>query len=167
MLKIFHSLYQMDVSQLLAVYIEENQRNGSSCFRNLSPNEQLIRAEDSFLSYLREVFFRQKDATYVVWVVDGCYKAAFRLEEYCDGLLLTSLETAPDSRRKGYAHSLMLGVVEYLKNSNHCYLYSHVSKRNKASLALHIKCGFEFFSDTASFLDGTVTHSSYTLRLHL
>ena len=149
MLKLIYSMTELDTEQLLNVYQEQNWN------------------EIEFLKYLREDFFRQKGAFYAVWIENRVYKAAVRFCPYKDGLLLHSLETTPDDRRKGYAYLLVLQVLEHLKTSGCKMVYSHIEKRNKVSLALHRKCGFEIISDSATYLDGTVTQYSNTLRIYL
>ena len=149
MLKLIYSMAELDSVQLLAVYKEQNWN------------------EDEFLSYLREDFFRQPGAFYAVWEENATYRAAVRFGPYKDGLLLHSLETAPDDRRRGYAYQLIIQALAYLRTSGCKVVYSHINKRNKPSLMLHKKCGFEIISDSATYLDGTVTQYSNTLRICL
>ena len=149
MLKLVYSMAELDAEQLLAVYKDENW------------NEQEV------LSYLRENFFRQPGSFYAIWEEDSVYKAAVRFGPYKDGLLLHSLETDPSCRRKGYAYQLVIHILDYLRTMDCKVVYSHVNKRNKASLVLHKKCGFDIISDTATYLDGTVTQYSNTLRICL
>lgn len=149
MLKLIHSMAELDSEQLLEIYKEHNWD------------------ELDFLSYLREDFFLQRDAIYAVWEEDSRYRSAVRLERCQDGVLLHSLETASADRRKGYAYNLLIHFLEYLRATGCSCVYSHVEKRNKASLLLHKKCGFEIISDSATYLDGTVTQYSYTLQICL
>lgn len=150
MLKLIYAMADLDAEQLLGIYREHSWD------------------ELDFLSYLREDFFHQPDAVYAVWVEGSEYKSAVRLEPYRNGgVLLHSLETAPNDRRKGYAYNLMVHFLDYLRTTDHKAVYSHIEKRNKASLALHKKCGFEVISDSATYLDGTVTQYSYTLCCYL
>ena len=147
MLKLIYSMAELDTEQLMGVYKAQGWN------------------ENDTMSYLREVFFREKGAFYAVWVVDSAYKAAVRFGPYKDGLLLHSLETAPGDRRKGYAYALLMHTLDYLRTTDHKKIYSHINKRNKASLALHTKCGFKIVSDVAVYLDGTVTQNSNTLQI--
>lgn len=149
MLKLIYSMADLDTEQLLDIYQEENWD------------------KEEMLSYLREDFFLQSGAFYAVWMEDSAYKAAVRFCPYKDGMLLHSLETAPNDRRKGYAYLLMIQVLEHLRNIGCAVVYSHIAKRNKASFLLHQKCGFEVISDCATYLDGTVTQYSNTLRICL
>ena len=138
MLLLATKLQELNFSQLMAVYEEGNRENGELFFPDLSEGQQMIRAEQSFYEYLREGFFSVPGAVYALWVEDGNYVSALRLEPYEDGLLLEALETAPAQRRKGYAEQLMRAVQAQFPEK----IYSHVSKRNVASLAVHEKCGF-------------------------
>lgn len=149
MLKLIYSMTDLDIEQLLDVYQEENWD------------------KEEMLSYLWEDFFLQGEAFYAVWIEDGVYKAAVRFCPYKDGMLLHSLETAPDYRRKGYAYLLVMQGLDHLRKSGCKIVYTHIAKRNKASLLLHLKCGFDIISDCATCLDGTVTQYSNTLRICL
>jgi len=152
MLKVIKSISELDLEQLLSVYSGSNQN---------------LKAEISFLSYLREDFFQQKDAYYCFWVADNIYKSALRLEPYRDGLLLQALETEPTARKMGYGCLLLKSVLEYITETKYKCIYSHVDKHNIASLKLHRKCGFQTVADSAALLDGTVTTNAYTLCYYL
>ncbi len=156
MLKIINAMSELNIDQILSVYAE-----------NFCRNERVKRSEDDFLSYLREDFFRQRDGFCAVWVADGVYQSALRLEPYRDGLLLTALETAPNARRRGYATKLVAEMLHDLQSRGCKAVYSHVDKRNRASLKVHNKCGFRQISDSAVYLDGTITQNSCTLCCYL
>ena len=151
----------------MAVYREGIVENGGELYPGLSPSEQCIKSENAFLAYLREDFFPQADAMYAVWVVDGVYRSALRLEPYKDGLLLEALETAPDARRMGYAYKLMGAVISFLTDTQWRRIYSHIAKRNIPSVSVHRKCGFKKISDCATYIDGTVTQKSATYCIEL
>lgn len=167
MLKIIEKMCDLDSTQLMAVYSESNLENGRWRFPDLPEDEQIRKAESGFLTYLREDFFGQKNAIYAVWEVERQYRSALRIEPYRDGLLLEALETAPAERRKGYAESLVRAVLCYLQQTEFTAVYSHVSKRNVQSLSVHRKCGFRRVSDTAAYIDGTVTNNACTLCYQL
>lgn len=156
MLLIAKRLEELDFSALMDVYIEGNQEKADEY-----GDGGLLRAEREFYDYLREDFFRQQGAFYAVWTEQGSYVSALRLEPYKDGWLLEALETAPDYRKKGYAKALMIAVLEYMDQS---IIYSHVSKRNEASLRTHYACGFQKHLDHVVYLDGSVTNRGVTLK---
>ena len=158
MLLLATKLQELNFSQLMAVYEDGNRENGELFFPDLSEGQQMIRAEQSFYEYLREGFFSVPGAVYALWVEDGNYVSALRLEPYEDGLLLEALETAPTQRRKGYAEQLMRAVQAQFPEK----IYSHVSKRNVASLAVHEKCGFRQVLDYAKYIDGSISRSALT-----
>lgn len=166
-LYVISSMAQLNAEQLMEVYLEGNIENGEVFFPDISREEQIKKAETSFIDYLRQDFFYQKGAAYYVWEAEGTYRSALRLEPYMDGLLLEALETAPDSRRKGYAYSLITAVLSYLKEKNVSVVYSHVGKRNAASLKIHEKCGFYRIKESATYIDGTVTQNSCTMCYYL
>ena len=159
MLYLATKLQQLNFSQLMAVYEEGNRENAAAFFPELSAGQQMLQAEQSFYQYLQEGFFPVEGAVYAIWVENGTYVSALRLEPYEDGLLLEALETAPAERRKGYAERLIRSVQEQFAQK----IYSHVSKRNTASLAVHQKCGFRQVLDYAKYIDGSVVRSAVTL----
>lgn len=152
MLKVIKSVSELHQEQLLSVY--------SGSLENLE-------AQSVFLSYLHEVFFQHNGACYCLWVVDGAYKSALRLESYRDGLLVHALETEPASRKMGYGCLLIKSVLKYFSSTKYKCIYSHVKKRNIPSQNLHKKCGFQTIADTAVLLDGTVTANYNTLCYYL
>ena len=156
MLLIAKRLEELDFSALMDIYVEGNLEKAEEY-----GDGGLLRAEREFYDYLREDFFRQPDAFYAVWTEQGSYVSALRLEPYKDGWLLEALETAPDYRKKGYAKALMIAVLEYMDQS---IIYSHVSKRNEASLRTHYACGFQKYLDHVVYLDGSVTNRGVTLK---
>ena len=156
MLLIMKRLEELDFSALMDIYVEGNLEKAEEY-----GDGGLLRAEREFYDYLREDFFRQPDAFYAVWTEQGSYVSALRLEPYKDGWLLEALETAPDYRKKGYAKALMIAVLEYMDQN---IIYSHVSKRNEASLRTHYACGFQKHLDHVVYLDGSVTNRGVTLK---
>lgn len=161
MLIIAKNLSELDSEQLMRVYAEGNEENGRELYPDESASRQIMLAESDFLSYLREDFFRQKGAFYAVLSVGGVYVSALRLELCQDGWLLEALETRPGYRRRGYAAELIRQTMAQLEPGQR--VYSHVSKRNQASLSTHFSCGFQIEKDYAVDLDGTVTTRQVTL----
>lgn len=166
MLKIAKNIYELNIAQFLSVYKESSRKNGKEFYRDLSESQQIFMAEDDLVVYMRD-FFQQKDSFCALWVVDGVYKSILRIEPYSDGVLLHALETAPDARRMGYGYHLIMTVLEYLQTEEYKKVYSHIEKRNKPSLILHEKCGFQKITDSATYIDGTVTQNSCTMMITL
>ena len=163
MLKIIGNMADISLPSLMAVYEDSNRENASEFWPNLPEGFALQMAEQEFAQYLREIFFKTKDAVYAVWEADGVYVSALRLEPYRDGLLLEALETAPSERGKGYAQKLVHGVLCRIGDRK---VYSHVGKRNASSLSVHKRCGFQFLEDHAVYIDGSVNHRCVTLLYH-
>lgn len=163
MLILAKSLKEISFSGLMEVYIEGNLENSEEFWPDLPENNRLLRAEQEFYQYLRESFFVTKGAIYAIWQEDGRYVSALRLEPYRDGLLLEALETAPLQRRKGYAENLLKAVQTYLSAQNTAKVYSHVGKKNTASLAIHEKCGFQRIAEQAVYIDGSVNSYCCTM----
>lgn len=166
MLKIIRHFDELNISQLFCVYEQSIAQESMDHYPNLPANLQLIQAEQDFCSYLR-VFFKNPTAFNAIWETEGTYKAALRMEHYDDGLIITALETAPEARRMGYASDLVAGVLDYVAGQGIKRVYSHVDKKNTASLRLHEKCGFAHCLDYAVYLDGSVLRNSCTLCIML
>lgn len=159
MLHLAYKFHQLNFAKLMEVYTEGNRENGKLFFPELSEDQQLLRAEQSFYRYLSEIFFRTPGAVCAVWEEEGCYCSALRLEPYQDGLLLEALETAPAFRRRGYASALLRAVRQNFPGK----IYSHVRRQNAASLAVHKSCGFVQILDHARYIDGSVARNAVTL----
>lgn len=164
MLKIFREFRGIEFGKLMGVYAQSNQENAEVFYPGEEPGAAVLRAEQDFLTYLREAFFCTDGAFYAVWEEDGTYISALRLEPYKDGLLLEALETAPQHRQKGYAAALLKSVLTYLEALGGSSVYSHVGKRNIASLKTHDTCGFQRILEHAVYIDGSVHSNSCTYR---
>jgi GNAT superfamily N-acetyltransferase len=163
MLRIIRSCRELQFGSLMKIYIEGNRENGADRYPHLSEGEQLLCAEQDFYQYLQECFFVTPGAVYAVWEENGEYVAALRLEPYMDGQLLAALETRPEMRKMGYASRLITAVQDWLSKQGSVKLYSHVSKRNTASLKTHQRCGFQRIKEYAVYADGSVLSNSCTL----
>lgn len=159
-LVVAQSLRELSFGKLMEVYSESNLENGRDLWPNETEGRLLALAEQEFYNYLQQVFFRTSGAQYLIWEADGCYVSALRLEPYRDGLLLEALETAPQHRGKGYAAALMQAALE---SAGSMKVYSHVGKKNAASLRVHEKCGFMRISESAVYADGSVDSRCCTL----
>lgn len=167
MLKVFYSLNQIDFGRLMDLYSEGNKENAAYFYPNEDSNIALMKAQQDFYSYLKDDFFQNDGAVYAIWEQYGNYISALRLEPYKDGLLLEALETHPQYRQQGHAKALVAAVLAHLKGENGCIVYSHVGKGNKASLQVHLACGFQRVSEQAAYIDGSVSHSACTMRICL
>lgn len=162
MLQTVKTMKELPFGQLMEVYQQGNLEKAAQFWPELSEGEGLLQAEQEFYQYLREVFFRTPRAVYYLWSVSGRCVSALRLEPYRDGLLLEALETAPEARRKGYAKDLVQAVLAACSTRP---VYSHVEKRNVASLQTHIACGFQRVSEQAMYLDGSVNAHCCTFKI--
>jgi len=160
MLYIADKLGELNFRQLMDVYEEGNLENAAKFYPREPQNQWLLLAEQAFHQYLRECFFPTKGARYCLWIVDGRYFSALRLEPYRDGLLLEALETHPAERRKGYAAALVNAVLTKYPDEK---IYSHVGKKNTASIKTHESCGFQRTAEHAVYIDGSVHSNSCTL----
>lgn len=153
MLCVYKKLHQLRFGELMEVYSESVAENGKEFYPNLSENEQIIQAQQDFYVYLQQGFFTKQEDIYCIWEENGKYICALRLESYQDGLLLEALETRPEYRKQGYAEKLIRAVQALVGEQK---IYSHISHRNVASLAVHRKCGFEKILNYARYADGSV-----------
>lgn len=159
MLVVVDRFSELRIGELMQVYGQSN-REAAEEWKNLPPMFALELAERDFRQYLQEVFFPTPGALCCIWEESGRYVSALRLEPYKDGLLLAALETALDCRRQGYGEALIRAVQQHLGSGK---LYSHVDKRNTASLRIHEKCGFRVISDCAVYISGSVDYRCCTL----
>ncbi len=166
MFQICNNISCVDVGKLKYLYryrIAESQRNN---YPRLNDSERILQAEQDFYYDIR-AFLEIEGASLALWCDGDIYISGLRVEEYQNGFLLTNLETDPDYRNKGYATKLILSLMKHIEGPDCKYLYSHIEKRNFASLSVHQKCGFEILYDYASFVDGSISNNSYTLRTAL
>ena len=159
MLILATSLRQLRFGELMEVYADSNAEKATD-WPNLPSGYALTLAEQDFRQYLQEVFFPTPDAICAIWEENGKYISALRLEPYKDGLLLEGLETHPAHRKKGHAAALIAAVQQHFGTAK---IYSHVNKRNIASLKTHEKCGFKQISDHAVYINGNVDYRCCTL----
>lgn len=148
MLKLIYRMKELDFSQFLEV-----------CKESVSENDP---GASQLFDYIHLMFCN--GGACAVWIHEGVYVSALRLELYRDGYLITGLETAQGQRGKGFATKLITGVAIELTAQNTKALYAHVKRSNRASLRVHDKCGFITILDHAVFLDGSVDTRSVTLQ---
>ncbi len=162
MLVIVNSLKELDFRALMDIYVEGNLENAQRLWPELPEGQQLLLAEQEFYDYLRTQFFSVPGAMYALWMEQGRAVSALRLEPWKDGWLMEALETVPDARGRGCASALVQAAA-----LGRGKVYSHVSRANGASLAVHKKCGFRKILDYAAYLDGSVNRSAVTLLLDM
>lgn len=160
MLLIANRMSELPFRALMDIYVEANAEHGQELWPRETPERQIALSEQDFYNYLQQSFFRTPGAYYAVWCVNGRCVSALRMEPYQDGWLLEALETLPDRRREGHAKALILAVLAQMGPGK---VYSHVHKRNTASLRTHESCGFQKILDHAVYADGSVMTNSVTM----
>lgn len=160
MVKIITRYDQLNMRQYLDVMEDSIHADAEIIWFHRPIESAILCEEQSVRSYLLNHFFGKEDCVCLVWEEDGVYVSALRMEPFRDGLILTALETKPDCRRRGYAQKLVQSAMEYAAGRK---VYAHISKKNKASLALHKKAGFQKILDHAVYLDGDISTSSITM----
>lgn len=168
MLKWIHNMNDLDFAALMEVYAEACVENGQEFWPDLPVVEQIRRSQEHFRAYLAEQFFAKPETAYAVWIIEGHYTSALRLEPKWDGLLMEALETRPDARQQGHASALIAAVQTnflQLPPLDHpiIRIYSHVHKANLPSLRTHESCGFQRYHDHIIRNDGTTSDRFYTM----
>ncbi len=154
------NLEELDFSALMDIYAEGNEENALKFWPEKSPEERNVLALEAYFEYLRDGFFSESKGTYYIFEEAGVYMAALRLEHYGDGVLLEALETRPDARKKGFATKLIKEVQTRMPRGTR--IYSHVSKSNAASIAVHTACDFEMVCDWVICDDGEKDYRQLT-----
>lgn len=167
MLVLVRMARELRFGELMGLYEESNLEKGRLLWPHETEARQLALAEQDFFDYLRQVFFTLPGAMYCIWQKNGRYVSALRLEPWKDGLLLTGLETAPQSRNRGCACDLIRSVQAFLSQQGPVKLYSHIRNCNKPSIRVHEKCGFQKVFSYAAYTDGSVDVKSGTYRYEL
>jgi len=160
MLIVAKRMGELSFGKLMEVYREGNLENGQELWPDEPTDRQIALAEQEFYQYLQQVFFKTDGARYLIWEEGGSYISALRLEPYRDGLLLAALETLPEMRRKGFGKKLVHAALE---QTGDIKIYSHVNKKNCASLRTHETCGFERILEYAVYADGSINDRCCTL----
>lgn len=164
MLRIFYRLKEMDFGKLMELYSEGNRDNAEQQYPQEDVNIGILLVEQNFYQYLNEVFFPTEGAFYAVWLEEGRYISALRMEPYRDGYLLEALETHPNYRRKGFAKALITAILRQFGCTDTSSVYAHVHKGNDASLKTHLACGFTRISEQTVYIDGSVNSRCCTLQ---
>lgn len=167
MLTIVNNWRELNMRALKEICVQSCMEAGARDYPDLSENQQLLRAQEDLYQYLRHDFFSNDDAFYALWSFEGRYTCALRMEPYRDGLVLSSLETAPDARGKGHAKALVAQVLDHLADRKDLKVYSHIDRGNQASIAVHMHCGFIKIADHAVYIDGSVSHRADTYLYEL
>ena len=161
MLNIAKSFSDLRVFELLDVYAASNRLLAQTRFPGKDIAEAMLQIENDLIAYLRDDFFSISGAYCAMWEEYGSYVCALRIEPYQDGLLLSGLETVSNLQNRGLAEMLIRSVLD--RTDPGTAVYSHVYRRNAASMHVHKKCGFQTFLDHAVLLDGTRDAGSDTL----
>ncbi len=161
MLRIIDSPRDISYNDLMYVYAQSIQKDACQYDRHASSNMAILEAEQDLYRYIKDLL-NEKDTFLAMWCSGGRCEVILRCEPYRDGVLIAGLETAPESRGKGYAKQLLKETVAYLKTRSVGKLYSHIGKHNEPSKAVHRFCGFEKISDHSFYIDGTVDTNCHT-----
>ena len=167
MIRYCYRMKDLNFDLLMEVYAEALEENWKDLYSELDRAEGLLQARQDFYQYLHQVFFATKGAFYAIYLDNGTYMSAVRFEPYKDGLLLEAVETAPSHRKKGYAYTLLHEALLHLRACGYQKIYSHISKKNTASIRLHTTCGFVKIADSATYIDGDVSNRAFTFCRNL
>ena len=157
---------QIDERKLMDIYHEGNIENIAYFYPDaVNRDEAFRKIEHDFLEYIKNEFLDDRNR-YMVLEYEGLWVSALRL--YCVKdrfYYIEALETHPDHRKKGHASRLLSGVLDELKKQGPFTVCDCVDKRNTASLATHLKCGFVIADDAGyDYLQGTSDERYYGMR---
>ena len=158
----------IDKRKLMDIYHESNTENIAYFYPDaVDRDEALRKVEDNFLGYINE--FLDGRNRYMVLEYKGIWISALRLYWVKERFYyIQALETHPDHRKKGHASRLLSGVLDELKKQGPFTVCDCVNKRNTASLATHLKCGFVIADEAGyDYLQGTSDERHYGLRFTL
>lgn len=160
MLYIANSLQELDFNALMQIYDSKEPINENVTIPEIGENTLLWSRKNDLYSYLKEDFFTRPNSFYGIWAEGDQYISTLRMEPYEDGFLLQALKTHSGYLNKGFATKLFESILTEKKLIQK--VYSHVEKRNIASMQLHRKLGFQIIKDYAKFLDGSVSANAVT-----
>ena len=163
MLRVYSSMADLPFGKLMDIYTQSNCVQSQQLTFGAGDDRSIL-AEQEFYAYLRQCFFTLPGARYFLWEEQGRAVSAVRCEGYRDGVLLTALETAPDCRGKGHATALLQAVLQQLDKGK---IYVHIHIENKASLIVHLRCGFTKVKSGARLLDGSYSRNYDTYMIVL
>ncbi|MCR5690519.1 MAG: GNAT family N-acetyltransferase [Clostridiales bacterium] len=157
----------LDERRLMDVYSESNYENTDYFYPDEPDKAKAVRmVEAGFLDYLKNGFFASPGNTYWILEEHSEWVCAMRTTLIVPAAYyIEALETRPDRRRRGCASRLIACVIDELKQNGPFRLCDCVSKRNEASLAAHLKCGFRIVSEEGlDYLSGERDDRHYGLE---
>lgn len=167
MLHVITTFRRLPFGALMKVYEKTNLEQGREQWPWETPERQLALAQEAFCDYLQRCFFRIPGAAYCLWLVEDQPVSALRYEPYGHGVLITALETAPDSTGKGYATELLKQTLEHLREEGIRKVCVHIHRGNRASIRVHKRCGFTQITRGAKLLDGSYRSDFDTFGIDL
>ena len=156
----------IDERKLMDIYHEGNMENIAYFYPDAVDRDEAFRkVQHNFLGYIKNEFLDGRNR-YMVLEYNGLWVSALRLYWVKDRFYyIEALETHPDHRKKGHASRLLSCVLDDLKKQGSFTVCDCVSKRNTASLATHLKCGFVIANDAGyDYLQGTSDERDYGMR---
>lgn len=168
MLTEIQSFDEIDKRKLMDIYSESNVENAEYFYPDMADRDQaVLRVENDFLGMLQSDFLKENTKNcYIVLVKDDVWVSALQLYFIKEGFYyIEALETRPEYRRQGYGSELLLGMINKLKETGPFTVCDCVRKRNKASLATHLKCGFKIVRDVGyDYLQQETDERDFSLR---
>lgn len=168
-LLLLSSFEGIDEVKFLDVFKESSLENAPEWYPELTPAEALHRYESSFLEYMRGPFWDEGGLQALLQDETG-YRCALRLYPQAgkNRYFIEALETRPDSRRQGYAKTLLCNLIKRLEcQYGKIELISNPHKTNLASIATHLSSGFtrelEYFLEDGVKNDRMVTMIYHTV----
>ena len=162
MISVAEQVDKLEYSKLCDIYRDDLEKNRKKFYSAIAEAEGIEYAKQDYYLYLKNVFFRQYRGKMFIYQNDNRYVSVVCLELFEDGMLLNSLVTVSEERRKGYAFRLLSYALDYCKSRP---IYAHIYYKNIASQRLHEKLGFTLLRESAHMLDGSVRSDHFTYIL--
>lgn len=153
---------ELDGDRLMEIYRESNKENAEYFYPDMDKTEATRRVAREFVEFVKRDFLNGTNR-YLVWEQDGVWVSTLRLYLVREGFYyIEALETHPDFRRMGYGARVLSETLKTLEKNGPFEVHDCVSKKNAASIATHLKCGFVIDSDVGvDYLNGERNERAY------
>ena len=158
MILTIRSVEDLSFMKLTELYKDNIESNRIKHYSKMGEIGGRFQAENDLYYYIKDVFFKQSNGTYLIYQCEDKYVSGLRFERYEDGVLLNALMTSKEYRRKGFASLLLHHLIQNVQDP----IYSHIHCDNTASILLHKRFGFELLCDHSFLLDGSFSDEHFT-----
>lgn len=136
----FDNYDDININKLMDLYAESNRMNAKEFYASEDEINALKKVEDNFKLFLKEQFFKKKEASYYVIEDNNEYVCACRINKNKNGYLIEALETINSKRQKGLARRIYEKVLHSYPEGT--IFVANVLKSNIPSIKTHENIGF-------------------------